>query len=202
MHGRKNARSGFSLLEVMIVLAIIITISSFAVLNIRSSMPDARVNSAYTTTLSTLRQAREAAIAQRRVYIVTFATPGTITLASQNPASDALNLTLNLPSDVSFDAEAGIPNTAGTVPDGMGLGTSTGAIDFDVNVGSGGSKVIYFWPDGSARDLVGNLNDGVVYIARPGSLMTSRAISLRGLTGRIRGWRLTQTAGVTKWYQI
>jgi hypothetical protein len=155
------------------------------------------------TALTTLRQARESAIAQRCTYIVTVTSPGTITIAPQLAGTPncSLNVTATLPSDVSFDVEPGVPSTVSTVPDGMGLGASTGAINFDVNVGAGGSNVIYFWPDGSARDVAGNLNDGIVYIARPGQIATSRAITLRGLTGRLRGWRL-EPGAPTPWVRI
>lgn len=197
-----RAENGFSLIELMVVVAIVMVVMGFAVVNVQSSLKDARVNSAYMTTLTTLRQAREAAVTQRRLYVVTFTVPRTMTIVPQNPAVDALNVTATLPDDVSFDAQPGLPNTATTVPDGMGSGSSTGAIDFNVRVGAGGSNVIYFWPDGSARDRFGNINDGVVYIARPGELLSSRAITLRGLTGRIRGWRLRLSAGVGKWSQI
>jgi hypothetical protein len=60
--------------------------------------------------------------------------------------------------------------------------------------------VISFYPDGSAHDLAGNLNNGVVYIARPGDLYSSRAITLTGATGRIRGWRLA--GGAKNWMML
>lgn len=182
----------------LIVLGIAVIVSAIAAGTLQSTVRDSHVNTAYMTTLTTMRQARETAIAQRRTYILTFTAPGTMTIAPQVAGTGALNLTTTLPSDVSFDAEPTIPNTVTTVPDGLGLGASTGAIDFDVNVGAGGASVIYFWPDGSARDVAGNLNDGVVYIARPGQVATSRAITLRGLTGRLRGWRLKPGAS-TPW---
>lgn len=195
---KRKAQSGFSLIEMLIVLSIAVIVSAIAVGTIQSATRDSHVNSAYMTTLTTLRQAREVAIAQRQTYIVTLTAPGTITIAPQLALANSLNVTAALPSDVSFDVEPGVPSSVTTVPDGMGLGASTGAIDFDVNVGPGGSNVIYFWPDGSARDIYGNLNDGIVYIARPGQLPTSRAITLRGLTGRLRGWRL-EPGAPTPW---
>ena len=63
------------------------------------------------------------------------------------------------------------------------------AIDFDQGIVAGAKNVIYFYPDGSAADVLGNVNNGVVYIARPGFIDSSRAITLWGATGRLRGWR-------------
>ncbi len=191
---------GFSLLELMVVLGIVLIAGAFAFVNLQGVVKDARVSTGYNNVITTMRQGREAAITQRRIYIVTFVAPRTITVAAQKPAADAINVTATLPLDLTFNAEAGIPNTPATVPDQMGLGLT--AIDFNVRVGGGGSNQIFFWPDGSARDAVGNINDGVVYIARAGELLSSRAVTLRGLTGRIRGWRLTSAGGNRKWSQM
>ena len=72
-----------------------------------------------------------------------------------------------------------------------------------VTVKVGGKNQIYFCPDGSAQDSAGgvgqcsgNMNNGVVYIARPAELMSSRAITIWGATGRIRGWRIYNNGGV------
>jgi hypothetical protein len=58
-----------------------------------------------------------------------------------------------------------------------------------------------FWPDGSARDTNGNLNSGIVYLARTGDMNNSRAITLYGATGRVRGWRLDGVTGSYKWIE-
>ena len=47
----------------------------------------------------------------------------------------------------------------------------------------------------------GNFNSGVVYMSRPGDLYSSRAVSIFGTTGRVRGWRLLKQGGVNKWVQ-
>jgi len=63
---------------------------------------------------------------------------------------------------------------------------------------------VVFMPDGSAQDNLGNFNSGVVYLTRPSYTNiynSSRAITVWGATGRIRGWRLGQTAGVGTWVQ-
>jgi len=61
--------------------------------------------------------------------------------------------------------------------------------------------VIYFQPDGSAQDVAGNVNNGVVYLGTPGQLPAQRAVTLWGYTGRIRGWTLIEVAGVWSWVQ-
>jgi len=70
-----------------------------------------------------------------------------------------------------------------------------------MGVAPGVPNVVYFYPDGSAQDIANNINNGVVYIARPGVVMSSKAITLWGATGRLRGWTLI-TVGATKtWIQ-
>jgi hypothetical protein len=58
-----------------------------------------------------------------------------------------------------------------------------------------------FLPDGSARDTNGSLNSGIIYVARTADLYSSRAVTLYGATGRIRGWRLINSAGAPIWFQ-
>jgi hypothetical protein len=61
--------------------------------------------------------------------------------------------------------------------------------------------VIYFYPDGSAQDVNGNVNNGVVYLAMPGFINTSRAITLWGATGRLRGWHIYLSGAKYYWRQ-
>lgn len=192
---------GYSVLEMMMVVAIAIIAATFGVMTLQPALKQNRLTNGYNTALMTLRRAREAAIAERRVYMVTFTAPRTVSITQT--ATGIVTFSTTLPTDISFDAEPGIPNTATTTPDGFGAGAATGAIDFDVNVGAGGSNTVYFYPDGSARDINNNINNGVVYIARQGELLSSRAITVWGLTGRIRGWRLYQNtaAGTNYWSQ-
>jgi prepilin-type N-terminal cleavage/methylation domain-containing protein len=200
-------QSGFSLLEMMIVLALTMIATSITFMTLEPALKQQRVTNSYNIVLSALRQARDNAVAQRTSYSVSFnagATPNTLTVAPTFAGfQGALNpVTYSLPTGVKFDNEPGIPNTNLTTPDRFGVGANP--VDFGYTgqgVGLGGSALIYFCPDGSAQDspgCSGNVNNGVVYIARPGELLSSRAISVWGATGRIRGWRL-YTGGGPNW---
>ena len=188
---------GFTLIEAMIVVSIILIGSSMFFISIQPALRQARLNNAYNAVLSTMRRARELSIAERRVYIVTFNAPRTMTITQA--VTGTVTNTFVLPSDVSFDAEPGIPNTAATTPDHFGTGGV--AIDFDQGVSLGVKNKIYFQPDGSSQDANSNINNGVVYIARTGDVMSSRAITVWGSTGRLRGWRLYTISGVKTWQQ-
>jgi prepilin-type N-terminal cleavage/methylation domain-containing protein len=201
MSGRKDR--GFSLLEMMIVVALLLVVSSITFMSLQPTLKDSRITSAFNLTLMSLRRARERAIDERKIYYVNFTAPQTIQVFRQDggtPAPPAVLVnTYTLPADIQFRNEPGIPTTAAQTPDSFGIGAFP--IDFDINVGGGGGTVVYFKPDGGAYDLAGNINNGVMYMSRPGELYTSRAITMFGLTGRLRGWRLIKntTTGVNEW---
>ncbi len=210
---RSHLARGFSLLEMMIVIAITLAMAGISVMTMQPALKQQRVTNAYNTVLTAMRLARDNAVAQRTSYVVTLnqnTTPHTVVVAPTLAGfGGALRpVTYQLPQDVTFDVEPGIPTQNTKTPDGFGVGAR--AIDFGytgAGAGGGGQNQIYFCPDGSAQDAAGgagqcngNLNSGVVYMARQGQLLTSRAITVWGATGRIRGWRLYSSgAGGTVW---
>ncbi len=198
MMSRKNR--GFSLLELMIVIAIGLTMAGVTFMALMPLFKQNHVDQAYDTTLSAIRNYRNQSITQSKRYILTFTAPGTITVqywgwgvpVSPAPVTVA---TFTLPPDVQFQVQAGFP-AAG--PDGFGTGVT--ALDFDQGMGLGSQNYIMFMPDGSSQDTLGNYNSGVLYLNRTGDMYSSRAITVFGTTGRVRGWRLYNQGG-NKWVQ-
>jgi prepilin-type N-terminal cleavage/methylation domain-containing protein len=192
---------GFSLLEMMAVIAIGLIISVMAGVALQPTLKYSRETNAYNITLMAMRQARDTAVAQRQVYFVTFthnATPPDQITITQGGTGTVMN-TFTLPNDVSFQVEVGFPG-AGATPDGFGSGGT--AIDFDQGVAGGVQNVVYFYPDGTSEDVNGNMNNGVIYIARTNDLFSAHAITVWGATGRLRGWRLYNNAGTKYWRQM
>jgi prepilin-type N-terminal cleavage/methylation domain-containing protein len=191
---------GFSLLELMITLSIVLVMAGVTFMALMPMFKQNKVDAAYDTTLSVIRTYRSQAITQSKRYIITFTAPGTIEVqywgvgvpVSPAPVTVA---TYQIPTDIQFAVQAGFPASA---PDGLGGGGT--AIDFDQGMGLGSQNYIMFMPDGSSQDTLGNYNSGVVYLTRPGDLYSSRAVSVFGTTGRVRGWRLYNQAG-PKWVQ-
>jgi Tfp pilus assembly protein FimT len=187
----------------MVVVAIILIVLAFSIVAIQPSLKQGNVTEAYNQTLMALRQARDLSVAQRQIYFVTLsntAVPNSITI-TQGSTGTLMN-TYYLPSNVSFDVEGGIPTSQTTfpmTPDSFGIGATP--IDFDQGVAGGAKNVIYFYPDGSAQDVNGNVNNGVVYLAMPGFINTSRAITLWGATGRLRGWHIYLSGAKYYWRQ-
>ena len=191
---------GFSLLELMVVVTIILMVSGVAIMGLQPAMQAGRVTNAYNITLAAIRQTRDFAVGQRQQYSVTFSnatTPNTITITQTG--NGTVVTTYQLPTDVAYTVVAGIPTAANAVPDGFGAGAT--AIGFDQGVAGGVQNVIYFMPDGTAQDINGNLNNGVIYIARAGQLYSSHAITVWGATGRMRGWQLYNKTGTAYWRQ-
>jgi type II secretory pathway pseudopilin PulG len=206
---RRN-ETGFSLLEVVVVIAMILVVCGVAVFNLTPALNTARSNTGMELVLGELRRAHERAVDERRIYRVTFLAPQTIqvdvgqvaniaaTVSGTTPAFTQAQGPMVLPPGVQFAAVPGIPNTTQTTPDGFGTGNN--AIDFDISNGGGGTQ-IYFQPDGRALDGANRLNNGVIYIAQPNNLFSSRAVSLYGATGRVKSWFLTKVGGVNGWSQ-
>jgi len=205
MRSRKNR--GFSLLELLIVIAIGLTMAGITFMSLMPLFKENHVDQAYDTTLSVIRNYRNQSIAQSKRYILVFTAPRTITVQywgyTPPPAASPAPVTVGtytLPQDIQFAVQGGFPNPG---PDTFGTGTVP--IFFNAcAVEEAGQPCVVFYPDGSAQDDAGNpgnYNSGVVYITRPGDLYSSRAIDIWGTTGRVRGWRLYNQSGVNTWVQ-
>ena len=201
--------SGYSLLEMIITVSIALILCAVTFIAFQPILNQGHINSAYDTTLMALRNTRNLAITQSHEYYVNFNPAGfpagTIQIQYQPPAVGAgaappleQVITYSIPSDVSFAVQAGFPANA---PDGFGAGVKP--IDFGQTLAGEPFFYVVFMPDGSSQDNLGNYNSGVVYLTRPGDNIynSSRAITVWGATGRIRGWRLGQQAGVATWIQ-
>jgi hypothetical protein len=198
------------MVELSVVVLIILILVAVALINMVPTVQNSRANAGMELVLGEMRRAHERAIDERRIYRLTFVAPNQIqldvgqvanvasTIAGTTPGFTTAQATLTLPDGVQFICVGGIPTGAGTVPDGLGSGGN--AIDFDLANGGGGTQ-IYFQPDGRALDGANRLNDGVVYIAQPGNLSSSRAVTLFGSTGRSKGWTFATIGGAPGWTQ-
>lgn len=222
---RKTSK-GFSIVELMIVILIGTIMTGVSVFTLMTALKEYHVDQAYNLTMSVLRTYRNMAITQGNRYIITFYNTAGPPCTSQNPSCIQVQMwgfnsatqtnmapttvsTYLLPSDVQFGVQGGFP---ATTPDGFG--TATGAIwaQHDCNVTESGEACVVFSPDGTAQDdsagasggsyIPGNYNNALVYITRPGSSKySSRAVTVWGSTGIVRGWRLNSEGGANYWVQ-
>ena len=188
------------MLELLIAIAIGFTMTAVTFMTMMPLFKQSHVDTAYDTTLSVLRNYRNMSVTQSKRYIVFFTNPGTLTVqywgvgvpVSPAPVTVA---TYTLPTDVQFAVQAGFPNPG---PDSFGTGSTAITIN---NCALVGANCLIFYPDGSAQDDLGNYNSGVIYMTRPSDMYSSRAVSIFGTTGRVRGWRLYNQGGTNKWVQ-
>jgi len=198
-------QNGFSLLELMITISISLILGGITYMGLQPLLLQGHVNTGYEKTLMILRNTRNQAITQGHQYQINF-TASTVQVQYQPPVIGGVAqpiqqvMTYTLPPDVNF-ATNGYPANA---PDGFGTGLN--ALDFESSAQPGvplAPPYLVFMPDGSAQDNLGNLlASGVVYITLPaGSKYSSKAITVWGATGRVRGWALGQQAGLPIWVQ-
>jgi prepilin-type N-terminal cleavage/methylation domain-containing protein len=194
---------GFTMLELLMTIAISLTMAGVTFMALKPLLNQSHVDSAYDTTLSAISGYQSQATSRTRRYILTFSTPGTITVQywgyAAPPAASPAPVTVatyTLPPDIQFAVQAGFPNPG---PDGFGNGTQPVAFS-PCTVIEAGQPCLIFYPDGSGQDDLGEYNGGVVYLTRPGDLYSFRAISVIGPSGKIVGWRLYNQSGNT-WVQ-
>jgi prepilin-type N-terminal cleavage/methylation domain-containing protein len=200
----RKLQQGFSLIELVIVVAVMLIVSSMAIMSTMRPSTAARANNAADSVVDTLRQGRLLAITKRRNVLVTFSAPNQIQLTVQTlpgEAAPALPIPVVLLNDgaangLQFYLFTTLPNT----PMGpLGFG-NTSAIDLEaVNGGTVGNAVM-FSSSGSLVGVggaaaanyysVGN-NDPInasIFIGVQGDASTARAITVTGATGRVRSF--------------
>jgi len=193
----QRRQSGFSLVEMMVVLAVALVALTFAMMQFPPAVRNAHANTAAQMVQNALRNGHDLAVADRATYHITFTTPGTIKTERIAGGVTTTVSTVQVPSDMQFTTLSQFPKTVSKLPDGFGDGVI--AIDFDLGVTGGVANEVYFQPDGTAVDVNGNLNNGIIYVANPSYLNTSRSVTLYGATGRVRTYRIAGSGSGISW---
>jgi prepilin-type N-terminal cleavage/methylation domain-containing protein len=186
----RSAQAGFSLTEMMIVVVIGFVVATMAITQVQPALQDFRAGAAEDTVKSTLRQAREYAVSQRRTVAVSFANDAfgdaevVLNLYTVANGIQSLNTTpfLAVPINrsVQFMKEGGLPDT----PDNFG---ACAALCFN-GAGYATGTIIEFQSDGTFTDGTGTPINGSIFMGMQGSPNTARAITILGSTGRIKSW--------------
>ena len=183
-------RRGYSLLELVVVLACIGIISGFLFIKIQGVLPMFKSNSAMDQVIQQVRVARNTAISDRRAVIVNIsAGAGTMQL-QQVPANGGPPVTLlTVPlTGAQFCQIPGLPDTP------MGFGNAQPVSFVNANNPGAVVAVTEFLSDGSFGGAVGVPVNGTIFMCVPGNNATARAVTILGATGRIRPYRWNGTA--------
>ena len=191
---------GFSLVELLVVVAIIFIASGMAIIGYVSQLDNNRANSAAYTISGALRAARQAAITNRRdvqVWIDQTFTGGDNVqhvnyqiqpkLGIAEPAHDIVSF--ELPTQTQYQVFAGVPDTP------MAFGNSAAVY---INGQSGGPNTMAFASDGSfnnglASQAPASPISGTIFVGIPNKTNTARAVTIMGGTGRVRTYTWTGT---------
>ena len=175
---RRRSDAGFTLLELLITVAIIGTIAAIAVTVMPSVLTGMRSDSSVAQALNTIRIARDRAIAERRNIELSFISPNKVQIIREEipgPATTVLSTTY-LENSQEFKQFVGLPDT----PDAFGV---SGPIAF------GGSPKIIFTSEGTLVDSVGDPLNGTVFLGMEGQKTTARAVTIFGPTALLRVWK-------------
>jgi prepilin-type N-terminal cleavage/methylation domain-containing protein len=205
----RKLQKGFSVVELVIVVAVMVIVSGMAIMSTSRPSTAARANNAADAVVNTLRQGRLQAITKRRNVLVTLSGTNQIQLTVQTLPGEAAATAIppvllndGTRNGLQFYVFPTLPNT----PMGpLGFGNTT-AIDFEaVNGGTVGTAVMF----SSSGSLVGvggasvanyyalgnnNPINATIFIGVQGDAATARAITVTGATGRVRSFSWNGTA--------
>ena len=191
MRRTKSQTNGFSLLEAVVVIGLMMVMMSFAIFKSTNMMPNYKADTAQDVVVSALRQARQLGITQRRdvqVWVdqnltgvdqVQHINYQVVTIGGDTPQPV---VSVALPQGAQLILEAGVPDTP------MGFGNNNAV--YIGNVG-GGPPVMKFRSTGAFTDPVYSPLNGTIFIGVPGQAFTARAVTIMGGTGRVRPYTWT-----------
>ncbi|HXN22053.1 MAG TPA: prepilin-type N-terminal cleavage/methylation domain-containing protein [Candidatus Dormibacteraeota bacterium] len=195
MHGIKKAKKptqqGFSMVELIVVVAMMFIVMIMAVIGTRTLLPNMRANSGVNQVIQLIRVARHKAISERRITTVSFKT---VTINSVQVSEVQLQqvppawvggptvtlATVDLEGGAQLYVFPGLPDTP------MGFGNSTPVSFSNPANPAAAIPALQFLSDGSFGTSVGVPINGTVFLGIPGTPSTARAVTILGSTGRVR----------------
>lgn len=205
MRTSENSQRGFTLVELMVVVALGLIIMGMAIGGVPSLLKTARADAGLTELAAALRFSRESSISNRRNVQLTFGSntitatrieycPATCTTGTAGSfpgctstctAKTTALRTVTLEGRQQFllVTSPSLPDT----PDAFGAATATAF---------GSYTPPMFTTDGSFINSQGDVLNGSVFISIPGDRTSARAITIFGPTGAMHLWRWNGKAWV------
>jgi prepilin-type N-terminal cleavage/methylation domain-containing protein len=179
----KRRHAGFTLVELLVVLSILMITSGIAVIKMKASITLLDADKAAEQVTGALRYARQVALDDRRDVLVEFINNNEIKITRRDSPTPTVMSDASLPSGYTFSLPGGVPDT----PDGYG---NSSAVNF--NMQNNG----VFRGDGIFTDDAGIVVNGTVFTMN-GSNSTARAVTLTGATGRLKTYLVSGATWVT-----
>jgi prepilin-type N-terminal cleavage/methylation domain-containing protein len=196
--GGDQAR-GFSMIELVVVIAISLVIAGIAIIQARPALLQKRADTAKDLVQATLRRGRELAISDRRSVKVEFLVnppanpPGSyvkLTRLGGGSDLDTMIALTPIPGSVIYTTFAGEPDT----PDGFG----NAAPVYFGGINDGPAAGMIYQSDGTFAAATGVPINGTIFMGIAGQPTTARAITILGTTGRVRSYHIS---GRTTWFE-
>jgi prepilin-type N-terminal cleavage/methylation domain-containing protein len=181
---RPGPDAGFSLIEILIVVAILSTLFGLAAGITMTAVNASRAESSKTAVINMLELARNQATSERRDFQLIFTLPNKIEVVRlEIPAGSTPIASRVLENGQEFVKFTGLPDT----PDLFGNATA---------VAFGATPTIRFTSDGSLIDSSGDVLNGSLFLGTPGQVGSARAVTIFGPSGLIRSWKWFGSAWV------
>lgn len=175
---------GFSLLELLVVVATGVVLTAISLMAVQQSVPEARANAALRLLKGLLVYARDEALSQRRSVEVQFLGSQEVRIFRVNLDGTRTELRRNFfEGNMVYQVYPAVPDT----PDAFGR---SAAVTFP-------NGRVLFSADGAAVDATAMPVSGTVFLGRQTTTSTARAVTLFGATGRVAGYRWNGRAWVT-----
>jgi type II secretory pathway pseudopilin PulG len=194
MRKTKRKEQGFTLLESVVVIGIMMVLSGIAIIQSFGSLESYQANSAMDVVVSQLRVARQLAITQRRtVQVWVDNAPESIdnryhvkyqiqSAGTQTNEVAGPIVSVPVPGQTQFVLEPGVQDTP------MNFGNKSAVYIGNPPI-NGGPPIMQFNPTGTFTDNSGiTLIYGTIFIGIPNRPSTARAVTIMGGTGRVRAY--------------
>jgi prepilin-type N-terminal cleavage/methylation domain-containing protein len=174
---RTRSQRGFSLLEVMATLSIAAVVGSMATASIVTARRAIQGDGAMRIVVTQFNTAREMAITQRHLMEIQFSGNNWVRIVRHEiGGATTVVASVALESGAQFALTPGVPDT----PEGFG---SIDPISF------GAAQAVMFNTDGTLVDTNGSPINGTVFLGIPNQTGSTRAVTVLGSTGRVRGYK-------------
>ena len=175
---QRPGHSGYSLVEILVVLALIAVVAGMAVPISSTFLHQRKADSGVVAAMAAVTAARDRAVAERRNIEITFVDPNKIWLSRVEVSDGSLSSIqlFTLDNGLRFIKYAGVPDT----PDAFGGAAATAF---------SGDLPVMFGSDGSLLDANGDVVNGSIFVGLPQQPDSARAVTIFGATGLTRAWK-------------